>query len=148
METWLHHIDRIKRKYNKAFTKDPLFGAYLKDRIQKNFQVFLHSCNTAAIEDMDLGSLKEFGGIQKKVDRGEWLTSTLGWVDWTAPKEEGRWKSDRNGIRSRPSGGGGGRDAVFNNGVDLHLRIMERLGEMTAAERSENLHCPLAAYGR
>ena len=37
---------------------------------------------------------------------------------------------------------------VFNNGVDLQLRIMERLGEMTTAARSEKFHCLLAADGR
>ena len=45
-------------------------------------------------------------------------------------------------------GGGVGRYAVFNNRVNLQLRIMERLGEMTAAARSENLRWPLVADGR
>ena len=35
-------------------------------------------------------------------------------------------------MAARPSGGGGGRDAVFNHGVDLQLQIMERLGDITA----------------
>ena len=64
------------------------------------------------------------------------MNSTLGWVDQPAPKEEGLRKSDVHGIGSSPSGGGGGRDAVFNNRVDPQLRIMERLGEMTAVARS------------
>ena len=37
---------------------------------------------------------------------------------------------------------------MFNNRLDLQLCIMERLGEITATERSENLRCPLAADGR
>ena len=37
---------------------------------------------------------------------------------------------------------------MFKNGLDLQLRIMERLGEITAAAHSENLHIPLAADGR
>ena len=37
---------------------------------------------------------------------------------------------------------------VFNNGVDPQLRIMERLGDMTAAACSENLRIPLAVDGR
>ena len=49
---------------------------------------------------------------------------------------------------SRPSDGGGGRDAVFNHRLDPQLRIMERLGDMTGAERSENFCIPLAADGR
>ena len=74
--------------------KDPLFGADLLDRIHKRVQVFLHSCNINAIEDMDSGALAEFGVIQKKVERGYWLTLTPQWVDWLDPKEEGRLKSD------------------------------------------------------
>ena len=95
-----------------------------------------------------MGALTEFGGINKKLERGEWLTSTPGWVDRPAPKEEGQRKSDGHGIGARKSSGVGGRDVVFNNGVDPHLRIMERLGEMTAAAHSKNLRCPLAADGR
>ena len=40
---------------------------------------------------MELGSLAEFGGIQKKVERGEWLTSVPVWVDIPAQNEEGHW---------------------------------------------------------
>ena len=36
------------------------------DSIQKRVQLFLHSCNTTAIEDVEPGSLAEFLGIQKK----------------------------------------------------------------------------------
>ena len=32
---------------------------------------------------------------------------------------------------------------MFNNGIDLHMSIMERLGEMKAVARSENLRCPI-----
>ena len=78
MGTWPHHIDRFERQYNKYFAKDPLFGADLMDIIHKRVQVFLHSRNTSSIKDVELGSLAEFGGLKKKVDRGEWLTSTPG----------------------------------------------------------------------
>ena len=44
--------------------------------------------------------------------------------------------------------GGGRRDTVFKNGVDLQLWTMERTGEMTVAARLENLCIPLAADGR
>ena len=120
--------------------EDPLFGADLMNCIHKRVQVFLHSCNTTTIEDVDSGALAEFRVLQKKVERGEWLTSTPGWVDRPAPKEEVCQKSDRHGIGEKTSGGGGGRDAVFNNEVYLQLWTMERLVEMTAAARSENLH--------
>ena len=83
MGTWPRHIDRFERKYDNAFTTDPLFGADLIDHIHKHVQVFLHSCNTTAIEDLELGSLAEFGGIQKKVERGKWLTSMPIWVNMT-----------------------------------------------------------------
>ena len=53
METWPRHIDRFERKYDKAFVKDPLFGADLMDRIRKLVHMFLHSRNTTAIEDVD-----------------------------------------------------------------------------------------------
>ena len=34
---------------------------------------------------------------------------------------------------------GGGRDAVFNNGVDPHLRIMERLGDIQRQELDKGM---------
>ena len=49
---------------------------------------------------------------------------------------------------SKAKRGGGGRDAIFNHGIDLQLRIMERLGDMTGMALSENLRIPLAADGR
>ena len=70
MGMWPYHIDRFERQYEKAFARDPLFGADLIYRIHKLVQVFLHSCNTTAIEDVDLGALAEFWGIQKKLERG------------------------------------------------------------------------------
>ena len=118
------------------------------DRIHKHVQVFLHSCNTTAIKDVESGSLVEFWGLQKKVERGECLTSTPVWVERPAKKEEGRRKSDGNVFGERPSGEGGGRNAIFNHGIDPQLRIMERLGDMKGAVRSKNLRIPLAADGR
>ena len=50
-------------------------------RIPKRVNVFLHSCNTTAIEDVEWGVLAEFRGLQKKLERGKWLTSTIVWVD-------------------------------------------------------------------
>ena len=69
-------------------------------------------------------------------------------MDTPAQKEEGRRKSDGHGMGARPSGGGGGIDTVFNHGVDLQLRIMERLGDMTGAVLLEKIRIPLAADGR
>ena len=148
MGTWPRHIDRFERQYNKAFARDPLSGADLINRIHKRVQVFLHYRKTTVIEDVELGALAEFGEIQKKAERGEWLNSTPVWVDRPAQKEEGLSKFDRNGMGASPSGRGGRRNAIFNHGTDLQLRIMERLGDMTGSERSENLHIPLAADGR
>ena len=91
--------------------------------------VFLHSCNTTYIEDMESGALAEFGGLQKKVERGEWLMTTLGWVNWPIPKEEGRRKTDGHGRGARLSGGGAGRDTAHNIGVDLQLWIMDNNGK-------------------
>ena len=75
MASWPRHIDLFERQYDKAFSRDPLFGSDLMDRIHKRVQVFLHSCNTTEIEDVELGALEEFWGLQKRVERGEWLTS-------------------------------------------------------------------------
>ena len=99
METWPCHIDHFERQYDKDFAKNTLLGAYFMDRIHKRVQVFLHFFNTTAIEDVESGALAEFGGLQKNVDIGEWLTSTPGWVGWPAPKEEGLQKSDGHGSR-------------------------------------------------
>ena len=55
---------------------------------------------------------------------------------------------DEHGMGARPSDRGGGRDTLFNYGIDLQLRIMEILGDITGAARSENLLIPLAADGR
>ena len=66
------------------------------DRIHKRVQVFLHSCNTTAIEEVESGALEEFRGLQKRVERGEWMTSMPVWVEQPAPREEGRRKSEGN----------------------------------------------------
>ena len=60
MGMWLRHIDCFKRKYDKVFENDPLFGADFMDRIHKRVQVFLHSCNTTTIEDMESVALADF----------------------------------------------------------------------------------------
>ena len=58
----MRHIDHFKRQYNKAIARDPLFGAHLMDCVHKRVQLFLHSCNMTAIEDVESGALTEFGG--------------------------------------------------------------------------------------
>ena len=55
---------------------------------------------------------------------------------------------DGFGIGARSIDEGVGRDTFFNTRVEPQMRIMERLGEMTAAAHLENLRCPLVAYGR
>ena len=106
------------------------------DRIHKMVQVFLHSCNTTAIEDVESGALEEFWGLQKRVERGEWLTSMLALVERPASREEGRRKSEGNG------------NGVRNHGVDLQLRIRKNLGIITKFARQENLRLPIWADGR
>ena len=133
------HIDRFERQYDKAFARDPPFGADLMDRIHKRVHVFIHSCNTTAIEEVESGALAEFGGLQKRVERGEWLTSTPVCVERPAPKEEGRQKSDGNGLGARKSGGGGGGGTVFNHGVDPQLPIIENMRIMKMVACTENL---------
>ena len=87
MASWPRHIDRFERQYDKAFSRDPLFWADLMDRINKRVQVFLQSCNTTAIEDVESGALEDFWGLQKRVERGEWLTYMPVWVERPAPRE-------------------------------------------------------------
>ena len=148
MGMWPPHIDHFEQQYNKSLARDPLFGADLVDFIHKRVQVFLLSCNTTTIEDVEAGALAQFEELPKKVEIGEWLTSTPVWVDRPVQKKEGRRKSDRHGIGARPIGRGGGIDVVFDHRVDPQMWIMERLGDMMAVARSENLRIPLAADGR
>ena len=70
MGWWLRHIERLEQQYDKAFARDPIFVADLMYRIHKRMQVFLHSCNMTAIEEVESRALAEFGGLQKKVERG------------------------------------------------------------------------------
>ena len=69
MGTWPHHIDCFEQKYDKAFAKDPLFRADLMDKMHKRLQVFIHSCNTTYIKDVESGDLVEFVRLHKKVER-------------------------------------------------------------------------------
>ena len=120
---WPRHIDRFERQYDKAFSRDPLFGAELMDWIHKRVKVFLHSCNTTAIEDVESGALEEFWVPQKRVEGGEWLTSMPAWVDRPEPQEEGWRKSEGTGNGAR------------NHGVDLQLCTSKNLGIITKFAR-------------
>ena len=104
MASWPRHIDRLERQYEKAFARDPIFGADLMDIIHKCVQVFLHSCNTTSIQEVESGVLEEFIGQQKMVERCEWLTSMTVWVERPAPREEGCRKSEGNRIGAREGG--------------------------------------------
>ena len=136
MASWPRHIDRFERQYDKAFSWDLLFGADLMDWIQKRVQVFLHSCNTTAIEDVESGALEEFQGLQKRVERGEWLTSMPAWVERLAPRKDGRRKSEGTGNGAR------------NHGVDSQMRISKNLGIITKFARQEKLRLPMGDDGR
>ena len=59
MASWPRHIDRFDWKYDKSFAGYPPFGADLMDRIHKCVQVFLHSCNTTSIEEVESGALED-----------------------------------------------------------------------------------------
>ena len=121
--TWICHIDRFERQYDKAFLKEHLFGADISNIIHKRLQVFLQSCNTTEIEDVELGTFAEFGSLQNSIERGEWLTTTPVWVEMPSPKEEGKRKLEGN--RNRTHQGIGGRYPVQNSGVNPQLRAME-----------------------
>ena len=57
--TYTHRVDRFKRQCNKSFTGNPFFGEDLSDRIHKRVQVFLISCNTACLDNVDMGALSD-----------------------------------------------------------------------------------------
>ena len=136
MASWPRHIDRFKGQYDKSFSRDPLFGEDLMDWIHKRVQVFLNSCNTTAIEDVESGALEEIRALQKRVERGEWMTSMPEWVKIPAPQEEGRRKSEGVGNRAR------------NYGVDPQLCIRKNLGIITRFVRQENLRLSMGDDGR
>ena len=92
--------------------------------------------------------MEEFRGLQKRVERGEWLTSMPLWVERPAPREEGRQKSGLNRIGAQQDGRGVREGTVFSHRVDLQLRISNNLGIMTKVACTENLRLPVGAYGR
>ena len=106
------------------------------DQIHKRMQVLLHSCNTTTIENVELGALEKFRGLQKRIERGEWLTYMPAWVERLAPREEGRRKSEGTGNGS------------LNHGVDPQLCISKNLGIIIKFARQENLRLPIGADGR
>ena len=84
---------------------------------------------------MESGALEEFCGIQKRVERGEWVISMPVWVERPALWEEGSRKSEGNGNGAR------------NHGVDPQLRIRKNLGILKQVARSENLRFPMGDDG-
>ena len=95
------------------------------DRIHKRVQLFLHSCNTTSIEEVELRALEEFRGLYKRMERGKLMTSKSVWVKQPAPREERSRKLEGNGTGARKGGRGVVEGTVYNHGVDLQLRISE-----------------------
>ena len=85
MVTWPRHIDRFKRQYEKSFTGYRLFVA---DRIHKQVQLLLHSCNTTSLEDVETGYLEGLIELQIRMESGEWTTPPPAWVDIPAQKSD------------------------------------------------------------
>ena len=69
------------------------------------------------------------------------------WVERPEPKEEGLRKLEGNGSGARQGGRGVGDSTVFNYGVDPQLQIIENLGSMTVAARTENLRLHVGEDG-
>ena len=88
METWPCYIDLFEQQYDNEFDGNLLFGADLVDCIHKHMKEFLHSFNTASLDDINTGMLLEFREIQRWVKRGDWITSTPTWVELPEPKED------------------------------------------------------------
>ena len=73
------------------------------DCIHKRVQVFLHRCNTTCPDNVEMGSLLEFGELQRHVERGEWVTTTPVWVGFPTEKED----RERGGGGVESDNGGG-----------------------------------------
>ena len=72
---------------------------------------------------MESGALDEVIGLQKRVERGEWMTSMPVWTERPAPREEGRQKSEGNGTGARQGGRGVVEGTVYNHGVESNGNI-------------------------
>ena len=125
MSTCMQHIERFKRKHDKTFAGKSFFGEDIPDRIHKQVQVFLQSCNMMCLDDMDMGSLSEFINLQRHVERGNWITPTTIWVEFPTAKEEERRNSD--------SGSGGGPVQTQRNAetkkpseMEPQIRVIKR----------------------
>ena len=88
MGTWYRHIYRFKRQFDKAFARNRLFEAKIVDRIHKRVQVFLQSCNMTSLNSIKTGALLRFGELQRRVDKGEWVTYHPTWVELPSQKED------------------------------------------------------------
>ena len=93
MAMWLQYIELFEWQYNKDFTLNTFFGFYIVNQIHNRFQLFLHSCNITCLYDVEKGALSDFGDLHRRVERGEWITSTPIWVEFPIDKEDRRRKS-------------------------------------------------------
>ena len=91
------HTYCFELQYDKAFTGNHLFRAHIVDQIHNRVQAFLHSFNMTSLCKVETGTLLEFGELQQRIERGEWVTFPLVWVELPAQKEDGRRKSDSGG---------------------------------------------------
>ena len=102
------------------------------ERIHKRLQLFLHSCNTTTLEDMETRALAYFGELHRRVERGGWITTTPSWVERPSKKNNGSRKSESGGGLGRGGFGGDGsgqknnRYEERNTDVYPYLRVMER----------------------
>ena len=144
MAKWPCHIDRFDLQYDKSFSGDRIFYAYIVDLIHKRVQVFLHLCNTTSLEYVDTGALVEFGELQQRVEWGEWITPPPPtWVEFTAQKTDRRRKSEIDYGLGRGDVGRGSllhiinREEERNTNTDPRLRIMERFRDLFNPENRD-----------
>ena len=85
------------------------------------------------LEYVETGALLEFGELQRKVERGELITTTPDWVELQTQKKN-RMSKPESG---RGSGGVGlgqqsKREEERKSDVDPRLRMMERFQEFSS----------------
>ena len=124
-----------------------LFGADIMDQIHKQVQVFLHSCNTTSLEEVETRALADFGELQKRVERGEWITTPSAWVEIPEKNNDGRKRlvSGGGARRSIPGGEKLGQQQNMEDGrnpdMDPRIRAMEILREFFCGTNRDIITC-------
>ena len=95
--------------------------------------MLLYLCNTMPLEYVETGALLEFGELQRKVERGELITTTPDWVELQTQKKNRMSKSESGrGSGGVAPGQQSKREEERKSDVDSRLRMMERFQEFSS----------------